>query len=196
VVDYAWPELMRPWNAELLADPQIRELLEPDVIDSGWLGFAGASEAELQAAEARLGLQFPPSYRQFLAFSNGWHVITPFIERLWSAAEVDRYATRHQDLIDAWRLGARQYPTPRVPDERYFTYGAQQDPVDMRAEYLDTVIEISDVADGVLLLNPAVVAADDEWEAWFFASWLPGATRYPSFWELMQGERQRFLNLR
>src|SRR5262249_28866812 len=31
------------------------------------------------------------------------------------------------------------------------------------------------------LLNPMVVWPDGEWEAWFFANWLPGAARYPSF---------------
>jgi hypothetical protein len=196
VADYAWAELMRPWNAELLTDPQIREMLEPDVIASGWLGFPGASEADIQTAEARLGLQLPESYRQFLTFSNGWRWITPFIEQLWSTADMDRYAARHQDLIDAWRLGARQYSTPRVPDERYFVYGADQDPINLRDEYLDATIEISDVADGVLLLNPQVVSNDGEWEAWFFAAWLPGATRYRSFWELMQGERERYRSLR
>jgi hypothetical protein len=55
---------------------------------------------------------------------------------------------------------------------------------------------ISDVADGVLLLNPEVVSDDGEWEAWFFAAWLPGATRYRSFWDLMHGERERYRSLR
>jgi hypothetical protein len=197
VVEYAWPELMRPWTAELLADPQIREMLEPEVVASGWLGFPGASQADIQTAESRLGLQLPESYRQFLEYTNGWRWITPFIEQLWSTSELERYATRHQDLIDAWRLGARQFPTSsRVPDERYFVYGTEQDPIFMRDEYLDMALEISDVADGVLLLNPEVVSDDGEWEAWFFAAWLPGATRYRSFWDLMHGERERYRALR
>jgi hypothetical protein len=197
VVDYAWPELMQPWNTELLADAQIREMLEPDVVASGWLGFPRATPEEIAAAETRLGARLPDSYRQFLTFSNGWRWITPFIEQLWSTSEIERYATRHQDLIDAWRLGARQYPTStRVPDERYFVYGAEQDPISMRDEYLDASIEISDVADGVLLLNPEVISDDGEWEAWFFAAWLPGATRYRSFWDLMRGERERYRSLR
>ena len=196
MVEYAWAELMRAWNAELLADAQIREMLEPDVIASGWLGFPGASEAEIQAADARLGVKLPDSYRHFLQYSNGWRWITPFIEQLWSTSEVERYATRHPDLIHAWRLGASQYPNPRVSDERYLVYGADQDPIDVRDEYLDAAIEVSDVADGVLLLNPEVVSDNGECEAWFFAAWLPGARRYRSFWDLMVGEHQAYVGLR
>lgn len=53
--------------------------------------------------------------------------------------------------------------------------------------YLSTAIQISEVDDGVLLLNPAIVTPEGEWEAWFFANWLPGALRSPSFFELIQG---------
>jgi hypothetical protein len=34
-----------------------------------------------------------------------------------------------------------------------------------------------------------VVTPDGEWEAWFFANWLPGANRYRSFWEMLQTEQ-------
>jgi hypothetical protein len=42
------------------------------------------------------------------------------------------------------------------------------------------------------LLNPNIVTPDGEWEALYFAHWIPGADRYPSFWELMQAEREAF----
>lgn len=50
-----------------------------------------------------------------------------------------------------------------------------------------------DSGSGLYLLNPRIVTAEGEWEAWFFAHWLPGANRYRSFWELMQGEYQNFV---
>ena len=63
-------------------------------------------------------------------------------------------------------------------------------------EYLQTALEISDVGDaGIYLLNPQVVTEEGEWETWFFANWLPGATRYRSFQELMEAEYQNFLTL-
>lgn len=45
---------------------------------------------------------------------------------------------------------------------------------------------ISDIGDdAVYLLNPQVLTEDGEWEAWSFAAWLPGAVRFPSFWDLI-----------
>ena len=38
----------------------------------------------------------------------------------------------------------------------------------------------------------SAVTHDGEWEAWFFANWLPGATRFRSFAELMEAEYQSF----
>jgi len=49
-----------------------------------------------------------------------------------------------------------------------------------------TISEPGDSA--IFLLNPEVVDANGEWEAWFFANWYPGAARYRSFWDLMQEE--------
>jgi hypothetical protein len=43
------------------------------------------------------------------------------------------------------------------------------------------------------LLNPEVVGADGEWEAFFFAHWVPGVRRFPSFWALMLAEQEDFL---
>jgi hypothetical protein len=54
------------------------------------------------------------------------------------------------------------------------------------------MLEISDTGDAaILLLNPEVVSDEGEWEAWFFASWLPGAGRFRSFEELMRFEARR-----
>ena len=86
----AWGDLLRRWNQELLQSESIREReavlpdLDPAARASGWLGFPGASEGQLQAAEARLGRRLPPSYRSFLQVSNGWRQITHYIDRLWS----------------------------------------------------------------------------------------------------------------
>lgn len=69
----------------------------------------------------------------------------------------------------------------------YFSYGDDQDSVNLRPEYLRTALEISDYGDAAIyMLNPKVVFADGEWEAWMLASWLPGASRYRSFWELLE----------
>lgn len=69
----------------------------------------------------------------------------------------------------------------------------------MRTEYLPSLLDISPLGDydsAIYLLNPRVVTAEGEWEAWFLATWLPGAARYRSFWDMMQAEHQRFLDLK
>ena len=193
---FDWRDFLTEWSRELLACADIAAVVGPEVARSGWLGHPPAGEVEIAAAEARLGARLPPSYRAFLATTNGWREAGFFIHRLWPVQEIAWYAARHQDLIDAWMGGASYCgPAPPVPDAEYFVYDDTQ--TALRDEYLQTALEISeDTGDGVCLLNPQVVFPDGEWEAWFFAHWIPGAHRYRSFWDLMQDERQGFLYVR
>ena len=156
---FDWEELLVRWNKELLEDEQIRAHLPLEVLDSAWLGYPGATDTQIAHAEARLGTTLPPSYRDFLKFTNGWRQIGPFIYKLWSTEEIDWFSVRNQDWIDAYLQGG----LPPVPDEEYFTYGDDQDPTSFRVEYLQTTLEISDVGDSaIFLLNPRVVTSDGE----------------------------------
>jgi hypothetical protein len=191
-----WRDFLTQWSHELLVCEDIAATVAPEAAKSGWFGYPPATEAEIAGAEARLGVRLPPSYRAFLATTNGWREAGFFIHKLWPVQEIEWYAARHQDLINAWMSGASYYgPAPPVPDEDYFVYGDEQ--AALRDEYLQTALEISeDTGDGVCLLNPQVVFPDGEWEAWFFAHWIPGAHRYRSFSDLMQAERESFLYIR
>jgi hypothetical protein len=192
---FDWRPFLAACSAELLADPQVAASLPASVREAGWLGFDGASEAEIEAAEERLGTRLPPSYRAFLAASNGWRNVGGFIDRLWSSVDVDWFRARNRDWIDAY--AGPMGEGDDLPDAAYFVYGPAQDPVRFRPRYLRTALEISDTGDSaILLLNPEVVTADGEWEAWFFANWLPGANRYRSFRELMEAERRNLAGLR
>jgi hypothetical protein len=78
---------------------------------------------------------------------------------------------------------------------QYFVYGPEQDTINLRCEYLEHTLEISTRGDSsVYLLNPKIVGADGEWEAWFFANWAAGAYRYKSFAEMMLAHYQDFQN--
>lgn len=191
-----WRALLARWSAELIAaGAAAGGPLPPEVVASGWLGYPGATEAQLGAAEVRLGARLPPSYRQFLAVTNGWRHTGTFIDRLWPAEEIDWFRVRHQDWIDAYTDPADDAPVP-LSDEAYRVYGDEQSSVTFRPADLRAALEISDVGDSaILLLNPCVVAPDGEWEAWFFANWLPGASRHPSFWALMEDEYASFRRL-
>ena len=95
------------------------------------------------------------------------------------------FSVDNADWIDA-------YVEPYLADGQPFSdadhrqYGDEQDSSGFDVSYLSTAIQISAVGDGVLLLNPLVTTSDGEWEAWFFANWLPGARRYRSFIELVR----------
>ena len=140
-----------------------------------------ASEDEIQAAEARLGLSLPPSFRSYLIGSSdlpGEHGL-----RLLPADEIDRFDRREPESVAAWMEGYQSVPASRgenrLPDD-------PTDPATMPAEQLGGTIVVSTTEDArVLLLNPATIDAAGEWEAWDFAHWYPGAYRYPSFRHLV-----------
>ncbi len=194
---YNWTELLHQWSRDILSSKAYRERLSPDVIGSGWLGFSGATEADILRSEARLHTKLPPSYREFLKVSNGWRMTTPFIDRLWSTEEIEWFSVRRRSWIDARATAADYFGQPEpIPDEDYLVYGENQKE-SIREEYLKAVLEISDEGDSAIyLLNPLVVSPEGEWEAWFFADWIPGAHRYRSFWELMLAEYESFLRLK
>jgi hypothetical protein len=189
---FDWETLLQDWSIALLESNDLEEEPPQDVIETQWMGYKGASEEQIAHAETRLGTKFPPSYREFLKVTNGWRQITSFINKLWSVEEIDWFKVRNQGWIDAWMTDLLP-----VPDKEYFVYGEDQSELAVRREYLQTALEISDMGDSAIyLLNPQVVTPDGEWEAWFFANWLPGATRYRSFWEMMQTEYKKFLALK
>jgi hypothetical protein len=173
------------------------------VLESNWLGFPGAREWQIDAAEARLGTKLPPSYRDFLKTTNGWRQIKDWLPasagHFLSAEEMDWFAIKHLAWLQGWMEGVKsgeaQYgPSPPIPDEQYFVYSPDQSSTDLRDEYLETALAISEEGDAAIcLLNPKIVTAEGEWEAWFFANWHPGAVRYRSFREMMEAHYRRFL---
>ena len=186
---YEWEPWLQKWNSELLArhdpteynafvDPQVT----PAVLASGWLGFPGVSEGQLAELEARLGVTLPPSYRSFLRVSNGFLQPGVIVPRLLPANEVAWLRELDPDTIDAWIETASRAGHVANPDDF--------------EQYLSTALQVSSretVGTAMYLLNPRVTSADGEWEAFFFAHWVPGVRRFPSFWALMQAEREDLL---
>jgi hypothetical protein len=190
-MEFNWQVFLERFSQILLDDESIRAWQSQETLNSRWLGFPGASPDDIRIAEKRLRIELPPSYRQFLHTSNGWGNSGGFIYRIWSTNEIAWFRERNQQSIDAYSAPA--YNLPTISDQDYYVYGEEQDPVSLRVEYLQTALEISDVGDAcIYLLNPQVVTKEGEWEAWFFANWLPGATRYRSFQAMMEAEYQNF----
>ena len=192
-----WRELLTRWNSDLLSDPELIDSLPPEAIASGWLGTPGATEEQLTAAEMRLGTSLPPSYREFLKISNGWLRTGQFIYHIWGVEDTEWFDVRNRSFLDTWDEVSKYWDKVEVTDEDYFTYGSEQNPGHIRPEYMRSCLEVSEWGDSaVYLLNPTIVTSDGEWEAWFYASWLTGADRYRSFYELMQGQYQEYWELR
>jgi hypothetical protein len=133
-----------------------------------------ASDAEIAAAETRLGLRLPPSYRSFLQTpddSDGAYL---------AVGEIDRFGVREPEWLAGFLQGARAYGNAPslLPED-------PTDPATFAIDQLaDTVVITHPADERVFLLNPAVTDADGEWEAWDFANWYPGAYRYRTFSEL------------
>jgi cell wall assembly regulator SMI1 len=127
---------------------------------SHWLGRAAASEEAIAATEARLGLQLPTDYRMFLRTSNGLAALSSAAPALLPVEAVDYL----RNVVDAAILQIlKEYPGDDMPAA------------------MDRCIQISDSAaeEVVVLIPPRAV--DASWQTWFFAHWVPGEIRYPSF---------------
>ena len=154
---------------------------------SARLGEPGAAEDEIEAAERRLGVRLPPSYRAFLAESNGFYLGSS-IERLDGAGELEWFRDSCLDWIVAYEIGKDISPEEHLRHRTDNTFR-------FRYAHLRSCLQISEAGDSaVLLLNPEVVDSDEEWEAWFFANWLPGAAIHGSFRELLENELRELKN--
>lgn len=184
---YDWNTWLKEWYDLLIEklDPERyprHDAATINAVRSGWLGGNPASEAQLQALEQRLGKRLPPSYRQFLRASNGFFQPEMLVPRLFAIDEVEWYRVHNQDTIDIWQAIEDETTGSVTEDEEVFF-----------AQFLPNMLEISAtelVGTAVYLLCPERINAVGEWEAYYFAQWIPGATRYTSFWELMQKERE------
>lgn len=192
---FDWRSFLKQYSRDLLVQLAAYKRLEDknfasvpsEMIKNCWLGYAGATDEDISAVENRLGRTLPLSYKSFLKVTNGWLIFDDLLGGLCPIQEVEYYATKHQDLIDAWNEGVKMSGEAiPVSDEEYFVYGEEQDSAVFREEYLQSSVKIGgDENNGTILLNPEIVFADGEWEAWNLAAWYPGAYRYRSFLEMM-----------
>ena len=176
-----WGRLLGEISWLRLEDAEIAVLVPDEKVISGWLGEPGALKEEISAAEQRIGVTLPPSYREFLREANGFEQLSSFIRKLYGTREIAWFRVGNQDWIDAYQIGGDISPEEHLKE--------RGDPVRFRTAYLSSCLQISEEGDGaVVLLNPEVVNPEGEWETWFFANWLPGAERFSSFREFMESQ--------
>ncbi|MFF4432610.1 SMI1/KNR4 family protein [Streptomyces sp. NPDC001513] len=132
----------------------------------------------MAAAEARLGITFPPSLRSFLAVTDGWHQAGHFVWRLAGCEDL-RWCGDPHDMRGIWLDGAGD--------------DADEDLVRLaglwsRSLQLATESDMVDV-----LLDPEDVDERGEWAVYTWAPWRGSPPeRLPSFRHFMEDAYREF----
>ncbi|MFB7471904.1 SMI1/KNR4 family protein [Kitasatospora sp. NPDC056184] len=171
---FDWRPFLVRWSEEwagACTDPAGLRDGDEEAWRARWLGFEGAPAERIAAAEAELGCVLPPSYREFLAVSDGWRHAGGFVFRL-AGADGARW---HRDA------------------DGISEYFEDDESADMwhRALQLDVESDLT-----LVLLDPGDVDADGEWAVYCYASWRAAPPeRYPSFRAFMLAMHQEFHRL-
>jgi hypothetical protein len=164
---WSWERLLAAISKQAIkAEP---ELYTQEERRARWIGRAPASDQAVSGAQTRLGIHLPDDYLGFVRVSNGCAPTAPTAPRLLPIEEIDRL----RNVAD---------PESFAIDKGY--------PGDDMASVMERCILGSDPeAEEMVLLIPPV-QAPEPWQTWFFAHWVPGETRYPSFRHYMEQELQ------
>ncbi|MFI9832313.1 SMI1/KNR4 family protein [Streptomyces sp. NPDC051913] len=181
-----WRPFLARWSQEwadaqqLAPPPGERNASDDEPVRARWLGFPGASQERIREVEERLGHRLPPSYREFLAVTDGWRNAGGFVWLLAGTGQV----RRHQDAagLSEYFPGEVEHPTPE--DE-------------MLAGMWGRALQLDVESDAVyLLLDPGDVGDDGEWAVYTYASWRASPPeRYASFRLFMDDMYREFHHL-
>lgn len=182
---FTWEPFLRDWSgewADSLTDDATRPPADESARRDRWLGFPGASEERIAALEERLGRRLPPSYREFLAVSDGWRHAGGFITVLAGTAE----ARWHEDaygLAETFEDFLDDDPSPEeLRDVEVWRRGLQ----------LDVESDVTHV-----VLDPGGEDEDGEWAVYSWASWrAEPPERFPDFAAFMRSMHREFHSLR
>ncbi|MET8953762.1 SMI1/KNR4 family protein [Streptomyces sp. NPDC004393] len=146
-----------------------------------WLGFPAATEERIVALEERLGHRLPPSYRTFLAVSDGWRHAGGFV---WLLAGTDQARWHHDEA------GLSEYFPGELDDDP-----TPED--ELLAGMWERALQLDVESDGLyVLLDPGDVDDDGEWAVYCWAGWHASPPqRYPSFGAFMEAMYREFHSL-
>ncbi|MFK0024602.1 SMI1/KNR4 family protein [Streptomyces sp. NPDC090798] len=183
-----WRSFLVRWSQER-ADAQDpgapageRHVRDEEPLRTRWLGFPPASEERVRALEERLGHRLPPSYRTFLAVSDGRRHAGGFV---WLLAGTDA-VRRHEDAAGL---------------AEYFPGDLDDDPTPedvLLAGMWERALEPDVESDAVYaLLDPGDVDDAGEWAVYCYASWHASPPqRYASFGAFVEAMYREFHSLR
>jgi hypothetical protein len=158
-----WRELMERISTAAIAYDGEDDGSSPQ--GSGWLGFPGATPAEVKLAEERLSLELPGDYKDFLLVTDGFRAFPLSNPKLLSVNKIDLVRNiLDPDLVDIMAGGP---------------VGVDND--DLLEKYIFSAILISAYPDEQMIWLIPPRQKNGIWETWFYADWIPGAIRYPGF---------------
>lgn len=142
-----------------------------------------ASEAEVAAAERRLGVRLPPGFRGFLRGLG--RLVGPHfdVRRTLGAAELCWLRDAAPDRLAEWTA-------PVAPLLPFLALPRQGEDVDRRWDpaHLDGALLVSPAEDPTWLLLDPRDAPGGEWRAWVFSEWSGGADVRADFGALVRAE--------
>ncbi|WEV24076.1 SMI1/KNR4 family protein [Streptomyces sp. 71268] len=174
----------REWAGAAAHEAADGELSDEDqeALRERWLGFPPASEERVRALEERLGHRLPPSYRTFLAVSDGWRHAGGFVYLLAGTDD----ARWHQDESGLSEFFPGELEDDPTPDDV------------LLAGMWERALQLDVVSDAMyVLLDPGDVGDDGEWAVYCYASWRAAPPkRYASFRAFMDEMYREFHRLR
>lgn len=175
----SWRDLLKEFSEIAISMPDIRRHLSGEQVSQGWLGKPPATDNAIAEAEARLGIDLPPSYKAFLRISNGWSWPSPFVHKISPVERIAPFVQENAEWVEI------------CTD---ITIYGSLNPWQL---ILPSTIQLSDY-DGswdcvVYLLNPTERNSGGELQAWTLGE--EGASRSQSFWHLMNEELRCLRNM-
>ncbi|MFI0877527.1 cell wall assembly protein [Streptomyces sp. CS149] len=182
---FTWGPFLRGWSgewADSATDDVPYDRADEAARQDRWLGFPAAPEERIAALEKRLGRRMPPSYREFLAVSDGWRHAGGFITLLAGTAEA-RWHDDASGLAAMFEEYLDDDPTPEeLRDVGIWRRGLQLD-VESDATHV--------------VLDPEDVDENGEWAVYTWASWrAEPPRRFPDFATFMRDMHREFHRLR
>lgn len=170
---YNWRPFLERWSADWADSPGARgrDSADEEILRTRWLGFEPVSEERVVALEERLGRRLPPTYRSFLATTDGWRPAGTSIDLLGTAEGAH------------WHGGSGM----REEYESQLGENPSEEEV-LLAGMWDRALQLSVDSDMIdVLLDPGEVNADGEWAVYVYRGWSGEfPDRYESFMDVMQ----------
>ncbi|MQY09220.1 SMI1/KNR4 family protein [Actinomadura macrotermitis] len=159
-----WMPYLRRWSAERIDehDPRQHQEPAPAAVQDRWLGAPPATEAGLEAAERRLGCALPPTYRAFLATTNGWRNLQGIVDSFRSA---DQIGWLHE-LEPHWAEGWAHQADEEDLDEDVAAHFGQIAALLRRGLLISLDADLT-----IIFLDPQDVDAGGDWAVYQYSSW-------------------------